>query len=368
MHNSIQRVHVVLFVSSLGLAGCTDTSKSSVQSEPPKAATSVTTTEPQDDSPQEAAFRDCAGRVPFKTPKAGQFAHKRSKLIAKVGDHAHSAQDVLVTPDAAMTVAGKFAYGRVSKDLEDEPVDLYLGDCETWKPLATTRSDDDGRIAYTIEKQDQPGLGVFDIKQVVQGDATLTSSRLTVAPAGSRLIVFDIDGTLTIGDKELAKEMADEFWEGLRSGENPPEPYPGAAALTKAWAAKGYLVVYVTGRPYWLAELTRTWLAKQKCAPGHLHTTDRNRDARPSKGGVGEFKAAYLQSLKDQGFVIDYIYGNTESDVFAYAKAGIDPSKTYIIGEFGGIKGTNALKGGYTEHLKWVATQPNIEQPFVMQP
>lgn len=309
-------------------------------------------------------FRVCT-KGNFGTPPASSFAHKRSKVIAKLGRVAHSAQDVIVKPNDAVTIPGKFAYGRVSKDIEDETVVVFLDTCDSYGALGTVVTDDDGRTAFEVSPDFAPSHpGVYNIMQVMRGDASMVGSRLTLAPEGTRIVVFDVDGTLTIGDDELVNEMKNEYLDELYSGKRPPEAYPGAAELTKAWAAKGYLVVYITGRPYWLSQLTRTWLDTENCAPGHLHTTDRSRDARPSQGGVGEFKLAYLKKLVDAGYKIDYVYGNTESDIFAYDGAGIPPERTHIIGEHGGKSGTRALSGGYTKHLGWVAEQPNALQPF----
>lgn len=74
---------------------------------------------------------------------------------------------------------------------------------------------------------------------------------------------------------------------------------------------------------------------------------------------------AYLKRPIDAGYKIDYVYGNAESDIFAYGQAGIPPERTHIIGEHGGKGGTKALRGGYGEHIKWVAEQPEAVQPFI---
>ncbi len=308
-------------------------------------------------------FRDCTS-LAFTPPGAGEFGHRRSKAIAKLGRVAHSAQDVIAKPGEPVSIPGKFAYGRVSKDLEDESVEVFVDTCDAWASVGIARTDDDGRTSLTIPNEAVPGVGTYTVQQVMLGDASVISSRLTIAPAGSRIVLFDVDGTLTIGDDELKDELTDEYLKGLTLGKRTPEIYPDAVALTKAWHAKGYLIIYMTGRPYWLAGITRAWLDAQGCAPGHLHTTDRSRDARPGISGVGEFKAKYLRTLRRSGYLIDYVYGNAESDIYAYSDAGIPASRTHIIGEFGGKGGTHALKNGYTSHLPWVAEQPNADQPF----
>jgi len=312
---------------------------------------------------KKGAFRNCT-TGDFGVPPASSFEHRRSKVIARLGRVAHSAQDVIVRPGDDVVITGKFAYGRVSKDLENETVVVFLDTCDNYAAVGTTTTNDDGRTAFTLPSAYHPGIGVFHAMQVMRGDASTVASSVTIVPAGTHLVVFDVDGTLTIGDDELVDEMKNEYLEELYSGKRPPEAYPSAGALTKAWAAKGYLIVYMTGRPYWLAGLTRKWLKEQGTAPGHLHTTDRTRDARPTQGGVGEFKAKYLKKLIEQGYKIDYVYGNAESDIYAYAEAGIPTSRTYIIGEHGGEGETQAIRDGYGEHLNWVVEQPQAQQPF----
>lgn len=349
-------------------AGCSSekasNSPSAATASKPPAESSPEAEPPLPKAPK-GKFRICTTGN-FGTPPASSFEHRRSKAIAKLGRVAHSAQDVIVRPGDELVIPGKFAYGRVSKDLEDETAVVFLDTCKSYGALGTVVTDDDGRTAFTVPSESVPGPGVYNITQVMRGDASTIGSRLTVAPEDSRIVIFDVDGTLTIGDDELADEMKAEYLDELYSGKRPPEAYPSAAELTRAWAAKGYLLVYMTGRPYWLAGLTRTWLDAQGTAPGHLHTTDRSRDARPSEGGVGEFKRDYLKELLAAGYKIDYVYGNAESDIFAYAKAGIAPERTHIIGEHGGKGDTKAIADGYTEHLNWVAEQPNAVQPFVI--
>lgn len=354
-------------VALLAALGCTEKTSTS-----PNSAAQQTPVTPKGDTtqatlqPTQGSFRVCT-KGNFGSPPASSFEHKRSKAIAKLGRVAHSAQDVIAKPNEAILIPGKFAYGRVSKDLEDETVVVFLDTCDTYNPLGTAVTDDDGRTSFKIPSDFVPvNPGVYKVTQAVRGDASIVESRLTLAPEGTRIVLFDVDGTLTIGDDELVDEMKNEYLDELYSSKRSPEAYPDAAALTKAWAAKGYLVVYMTGRPYWLAQLTRSWLGTQDCAPGHLHTTDRSRDALPTQGGVGEFKLAYLKKLIDAGYKVDYVYGNTESDIFAYKGAGIPLDRTHIIGEHGGKSGTKALSKGYTEHLAWVAEQPNAVQPFAI--
>ena len=70
-----------------------------------------------------------------------------------------------------------------------------------------------------------------------------------------------------------------------------------------------------------------------------LHTTDSNGEALPT--GVAAYKAAFLSSLKAQGFTLEAGYGNATTDIEAYNTAAIAKSETYIIGPHGGKSGTH---------------------------
>ncbi len=54
-------------------------------------------------------------------------------------------------------------------------------------------------------------------------------------------MVYDIDGTLTPGDDQIILEMA------LTAAkvDYDPNMRPGAVALCRAWAVKGYLPIYL---------------------------------------------------------------------------------------------------------------------------
>lgn len=310
-----------------------------------------------------ALFKSCTTQA-MPVHKTTPFRHRRSKLIAKLGRRAHSAQDLIATLGQSIHIPGKFAYGRVSKDMEDETVEVFLDLCERgWRALGSTLTDDDGRTSLSVSDTLLPGSGIYTLTQRMQGDASTITSRLTIVPPQSKFIVFDVDGTLTVSDEELFDELSAEYT-GSPSASSSARPFAGAAALSQAWAAKGYLLIYMTGRPYWLASLTRRWLRTHGFAPGHLHTTDRNRDILPSRAGVGEFKAKYLKSLVDLGIVLERAYGNAETDIYAYRKSGIPLKQTHIIGPHAGKNGTQGISKSYISHVKWVKQQPTAKQPF----
>ena len=300
------------------------------------------------------------GAHPF-TPKAkGEFKHNRSGLIAAATRPAHAGLDALFAQGNPITLKAKFAYGEVSKDLEDEPVETFMELCDGWRSLGEALSDDDGRVSVAVAEA-LPS-GVYPVRFQVKGDASLAEATLRVFPKGTHFVVFDIDGTLTTTDEEIMKDFEAELLGPLSKGYT-PEGYVGGPALTQLHERRGAQLLYMTGRPYWLTGLTREWLTQFKYAPATLKLTDSTKEALPIQAGVGNYKLNFLQSVLAQGFVIDLAYGNAATDVYAYLGAGLDPKNVYIIGKHGGEQGTNAVSNSWEAEVTRVKTLANIEQP-----
>jgi phosphatidate phosphatase PAH1 len=311
-------------------------------------------------STPEPTLAGCVG-TPFTPAPATGFDHWGNELLALLSP-GHSMQDVIATPDAAVVLHGKFAYGDVSKDLEGERVRVYVDDCTGWRALGEATTDSDGRIAFTAPEP--LPIGVHDVRLEVLGDASVATGRVWILPPGTRLAVTDVDGTLTTSDEELVIDVFTDLFDPIYTGADVPGAQPGAAALTQALAERGRIVVYLTGRPYWLTRKTRAWLDDGGFALGALHTTDSNAEALPTESGVGAFKRAWLQGLEAQGFVLEEAYGNATTDVYAYAGAGIAPASTWIIGPNGGAGGTHDVAGSWEPRAAEILGAPPIDQPF----
>jgi phosphatidate phosphatase PAH1 len=195
----------------------------------------------------------------------------------------------------------------------------------------------------------------------VLGDGTGADAKLGVFPAGARVVVFDVDGTLTTEDPEVQKEVLDALFADVQSGDRVPEARPGGKEVTRAWAAHGTPIVYITGRPYWLTAQTRRWLQEGGFAPGYLRTTDDHLEVLPTPGGVGAFKAKTLSLMVSRGLEIEAAYGNALTDVGAYEKANVPKDRSFIVGPHAGAGGTQALKDGYGPHLAWVEKRHTLE-------
>lgn len=270
----------------------------------------------------------------FTPPRKSSFRHFYNDLLA-LGPSWHSAQDVVTTPGTAVTVEGKFAYGSISKDLEDESVQLFLHDCTGWRALGSGLTDSDGRARVRFTSPASPGR--YELRMVVQGDATQTAAYLVVPPRGARLTVFDIDGTLTTSDVELVKDVLTDLFKPILHGTYVPTPRPAARELVAERERRGGIPIFLTGRPYWLTQSSRDWLSDLRFPGGALHTTDSNSDALSH---VAAYKTAFLGALKAQGFTLEAAYGNARTDIEAYNNSAIAKPDTFIIGQHGGESGT----------------------------
>jgi len=253
-------------------------------------------------------------------------------------------------------VRGKFAYGAVSKDLEREEISLWLemSPCGGWEEIASDRTDGHGRVAITVPTRLIPAPGTYRFQLIVRGDLTRTDGVIYVLERGTRAVVFDIDGTITTGDDELVEQLI----LGMD-----PEPRPGAAATARLYARAGYLPIYISGRPHMLRDSTRNWLSRYGFPRGIVITTASVGQAMPGEARVGHFKEAWLEALMSGPRVtIAAAYGNAPTDLCAYARAGIDPRDTFIVGKHRG----QACPGyahtqpidDYRQHVKTLAAIP----------
>ncbi len=266
-----------------------------------------------------------------------EFDHwtTRNVTVTQPGGDRHRGRDLLLRADDPQWALAKFAYGfPADDDLKDEDVDIYLlRDCGTsWEFLATVRTTRDGDHATVEGVEDTGGWVFFEIPAdrrlgpgrhrlhfFVAGDHSEADQYIEVIEPGTRLVVSDVDGTLT--ESETAEFQT--LWNG------DPAARPSSPEMLRAFAEKGYLIFYLTARPHWLHARTHRWLNDHMYPPGLVHTTLAFEGAL---GGDAEtFKTDELNAIGDRlGHPPDYAFGNTDSDAAAYANATIAPTQRYL--------------------------------------
>lgn len=283
---------------------------------------------------------------PDVEPSARGFRRKRSLLWAAGGAN-HRGQDVVTPPDGRQILVGKIAYGIADKDLKEEDVDVLVqrgNVCTPWELLGVVRTsregdldaallgtpDDGGRVLLEIPAPRHLPAGRHAVRLLVHGDRSAADFSLWVLPRGTEVAIFDVDGTLTTGDDELWEQLATE---ALGSPEQ-PDAWPGARDVVAAWAERGVLPVYLTGRPDTLRRLTVQWLREQGFPPGVVRLTDQMRQTVPVEAIIGRFKADVLTDLQGRaGLVVRAAYGNAATDRFAYRGAKIPDDRVHMVGD-----------------------------------
>lgn len=235
--------------------------------------------------------------------------------------------------------------GLFSTPLVGEAVSLWHYDttAEAWSSLGRTTTDDDG--AYDVQV-DMPQANGEPVYAMLEADGSCAEHYTYLWPPGTKVVISDIDGTLTASDAELQEETADPAYVQKTKTK--------AVELTQAWAAKGYPVIYLTARPHVYRIETRTWLRDLGFAAGPAITANSLADP-------GAYKTRWLQRMfQDFGWVPVAAYGNATTDVTAYEDAEIPKAATFIIGEYAGMSGTVAIPNDdYTEHIAtFVEAQP----------
>ncbi len=315
-------------------------------------------------------YTQCPTPPGFPDLPSVEWTHLGNEIVAHIAEPRHFARDAVTTPGAPVRLSAKMTYGDASKDLEDARVRILLQTCTGWKKLGTVTTNDEGWARLRLKAA--PAAGIYRVYFQVLADGTLTSSRLWVVPHGTKVAVFDIDGTLTTRDAEEFTAVKNELLERPRYV---PKMYPGARRLTQFFARRGYLVVYLTGRPYLLEPQTRRWLNAKGMAKGVLRLTTTNAQVWPSAGAVGVFKLAEVKWLRARGLDVRFGFGNATTDIGAYLGAGLPAKRVWIIGPHAGAKGTHAAHGGWKkaltklrQHLRASAPPPQAPRPQAPSP
>ncbi|MGH8688235.1 MAG: LNS2 domain-containing protein [Burkholderiales bacterium] len=140
---------------------------------------------------------------------------------------------------------------------------------------------------------------------------TQLSAQPIAAPAakGSQAVVFDIDGTLTPEVLLIDEARID------------------AAAATRAFADKGYTILYVTTRIPGFQSGLPAWLASNGFASGRLHVAQTSEE----RSNPQVYKADILARYEALGWRLSYAYGDSTTDFEAYAAAGIPRQHVFAL-------------------------------------
>jgi len=199
------------------------------------------------------------------------------------------------------------------------------------------------------------GIGNGTAYSVLEGDGSCAVHGIFLWPTGTQAVISDIDGTLTLNDQELMKQINDQSYDQLEN--------TSSAELMQTWHDKGYMNIYLTARPHTFREPTRKWLEEHGFPFGPVITANElvfDESART-------YKREWVKRITEEfGWNIVAAYGNATSDIDAYNDAGIPLNITFIIGENAGVGGTVAIPDNdFSQHIRdYVKNQPDAVQPF----
>jgi hypothetical protein len=231
--------------------------------------------------------------------------------------------------------------------LPGEHVSLWFYDtaATAWQSIGRGDTDEQGRYAF-------PSTGFVTpngepLYSLLEGDRSCDAHYNLLLPPGSKVIVTDIDGTLTTSDNELLMQIGD--------GTYVPAMMGAADQLIQAWANKGYPIVYLTARPHLFRAETRGWLQDLGFPAGPVITA-------VAIGDTAAYKTLWLDRMFDTfGWMPVAAYGNADTDIIAYESSGIPKDRTFIVGPLAGDSGTVAIPDNdFTDHIAtFVNAQPD---------
>ena len=197
----------------------------------------------------------------------------------------------------------------------------------------------------------------FTVKSRVQGIQTLTS-RVFLWKSNAKIVVSDIDGTITKSD--LLGQLIPAIF-------HKDYAHIGVAELYKAIEQNGYKIIYLSSRTMGLAGTTRNYIKKvdQKkfklpdgpvfLSPGKLFEAIKLEVIQKKPETV---KIPILQRilglfpLSSKPFYGGF--GNRTNDIIAYTAIGIPLDKIFIINEKGIVKNDNKTPTSYVMLTKAV--------------
>ena len=305
------------------------------------------------------------GPLPFRLDSTGYQVASNAALVMNDPRNKDEAGDTIGNPngklaniylaDTAAVQAMPLAYrgakarttlanGLFSNPLAGENVSLWTYESDAWMPLGRTQTGDDG--TYTLDGTGYVAPAGQPVYALLEADGSCAAHYDYLYPAGEKIVVSDIDGTLTTNDGEFDIQLGDATYV--------PKMMGAADKLAQAWDAKRYPIVYLTARPHTVRVESRGWLDALGFPTGPLITAVTVEEA-------SAYKTAWLRRMvNDFGWTIVAAYGNATTDITAYENAGIPKAQTFIVGPEGGKSGTVAIPNmDFTDHIAtYVAAQP----------
>jgi LNS2 (Lipin/Ned1/Smp2) len=234
--------------------------------------------------------------------------------------------------------------GLFATPLPGENVSLWSYSGSAWSQQGNAKTDANGEYDLPttfVSPNNQP------LYSMLEADGSCAEHYNLLLAPGSKVVITDIDGTLTTDDNQELMEIPDATYVPAMMG--------AANTMLQAWDKKKYPVIYLTARPDVLREESRGWLADENFPIGPLITAVDVEDP-------AAYKTIWLQRMVQIfGWVPVAVYGNADTDVTAYGNVGIAKDITFIVGPLGGDGGSVAIPNmDFSAHItSFIDAQPD---------
>eukprot|EP01025_Chloroclados_australasicus_P011072 TRINITY_DN147_c1_g1_i3.p1 TRINITY_DN147_c1_g1~~TRINITY_DN147_c1_g1_i3.p1 ORF type:complete len:802 (+),score=62.20 TRINITY_DN147_c1_g1_i3:219-2624(+) len=299
--------------------------------------------------------------------------YRQDQMMDVIKQLCNESQVLIEQQDVQPHISGRFEYGfgrpgrnRIASIFAIEAIEQDAH-CPSGRFLGNYRTDNRGLLTEVpLPDQILQKASHYNIMAFLPEDNTFAKGSLFMLQPNTPCVVFDLDGTITVGDKEVVTQFALNALGGsLAIGDSLPKNYdlkPRHHALTvvRMWAAKGYQPIYLSGRQGSFYNLTLEWLMKHGYPPGPIHLTRTHMPTLPVYYSVGNFKVQYIETLKSRGLEIFAAYGNTGTDIRAYEAVGIPKERTFIVGPNGGKGGTQKVDD-FSDHILEIMNYPDAD-------
>jgi len=140
---------------------------------------------------------------------------------------------------------------------------------------------------------------------VCSGCSTLPNHFEPAPTSDNKAVVFDIDGTLT--------PTPWRFWQARGD----------AARAVRTFSDNGYRIFYITARTPFLQGQIPGWLKDNDFPQGELYLTQNDED----QDDHARFKTRILLQLQQNGWQIEWAFGDSSSDFEAYRAVGVPATR-----------------------------------------
>lgn len=143
---------------------------------------------------------------------------------------------------------GRFEYGNAGR-AKNVLVHLFTkqhDSSDSYRFLDSVRTDSKGMLRYECPQEMYQTPGHYAVRAVVAEDNTIGHGSVFMLEKGTRTVVFDLDGTVNVGDEQMVGQMVYDFVGQARAFD--AKSSPNGLSMCRYWAAMGYLPVYLTGR------------------------------------------------------------------------------------------------------------------------